>query len=128
MHIAGVFAPALIPIAIAYHLAHNFSSLIIQGQNVFILISDPLGLGWNLFGTANLYPNISILDAKIVWYVALISIVIGHMVSIFLTHLVALREFNNSSLASKASLPLTILMILFTAVSLIILAEPLIAN
>ncbi len=127
MYIAEIFAPTLIPIALAYHIAHNFSSLIIQGQNIFILSSDPLNQGWNLFGTANFYPNISILDAKTVWYVALISIVIGHVVSIFLTHLVAIKEFKNSAIAGKAVFPLTILMILFTAVSLMILAEPLVS-
>jgi hypothetical protein len=127
MYIAEIFAPTLIPIALAYHIAHNFSSLIIQGQNIFILSSDPLNQGWNIFGTANFYPNISILDAKTVWYVALVSIVVGHVVSIALTHLVAIKEFRNSAIAGKAVFPLTMLMILFTAVSLMILAEPLVS-
>jgi hypothetical protein len=125
LYISEKFAPSLIPIALAYHLAHNFSSLVIQGQSAFILVSDPLDQGLDLFGTANFYPNISIVNAETVWYVALISIVIGHVISILLAHLVALREFKSSVEASKACLPLTILMILFTAVSLIILAEPL---
>ena len=125
LYISEKFAPTLIPIALAYHLAHNFSSLIIQGQSAFILVSDPLDQGLDLFRTANFYPNISIVNAETVWYVALSSIVIGHMISILLAHLVALREFQSSVEASKACLPLTILMVLFTAVSLIILAEPL---
>ena len=124
-YIAEIFAPTLIPIALAYHVAHNFSSLVIQGQNIIALASDPLGMGWNLFGTANFYPNIAVLDAKTVWYIALSAIVIGHVVSIYLAHLVALREFKTAALASRAALPLTLLMIGFTAISLVILAEPL---
>ena len=124
-YIAEVFAPTLIPIALAYHMAHNFSSLVIQGQDIIALASDPLGMGWNLFGTANFYPNITVLDAKTVWYMALSAIVIGHVVSIYLAHLVALREFKTAALASRAALPLTLLMIGFTAISLLILAQPL---
>ena len=124
-YIAEVFAPTLIPIALAYHMAHNFSSLVIQGQDIIALASDPLGMGWNLFGTANFYPNIAVLDAKTVWYMALSAIVIGHVVSIYLAHLVALREFKTAALASRAALPLTLLMIGFTAISLLILAQPL---
>ena len=50
--IARRFVLTLIPIVIAYHLAHYLSYLLIQGQYVIPLASDPFGRGWDLFGTA----------------------------------------------------------------------------
>ncbi len=46
------FAHTLIPIAFAYALAHYFSLLVYQSQALGYLVSDPLGNGSNLFGTA----------------------------------------------------------------------------
>ena len=42
-----------IPIAFAYALAHYFSLLVFQGQALVHLVSDPLGHGADLFGTAD---------------------------------------------------------------------------
>ena len=50
--LARAFAHTLAPIAFAYVLAHYFSLLLCQGQAVGYLISDPLGNGSDLFGTA----------------------------------------------------------------------------
>ncbi len=37
------------------------ANMLVQGQNVVFLVSDPLGLGWNLFGTRGFVPNIAII-------------------------------------------------------------------
>ena len=44
----GAFAHTLVPIALAYVLAHYFSLLVCQGQAIGYLVSDPLGDGSNL--------------------------------------------------------------------------------
>jgi hypothetical protein len=44
--IARAFVYTLIPIAIGYHVAHYLVFLLIQGQYVVPLISDPFGFGW----------------------------------------------------------------------------------
>src|SRR6185369_15905490 len=49
--IARRFALSLVPIAIGYHLAHYLTFLLIQGQYIIPLASDPFGWGWNLLGT-----------------------------------------------------------------------------
>ena len=49
---ARSFAFTLVPIAIGYHLAHYLTFLLVQGQYIIPLVSDPFGNGWNLFGTA----------------------------------------------------------------------------
>jgi hypothetical protein len=117
-------AYTLIPIAAAYNVAHNFSNLVIQGQTFLQLLSDPLGRQWDLFGTAKLYPDIGIIDAKITWFIAVFSIVMGHVISIWLSHRVALRYGRPPVRTSLATLPLTLLMIFYTAVSLLVIAEP----
>ena len=51
LEVAKTFVLALVPIALAYNLAHFISLLAIQGQNLVPLASDPFGVGWDLFGT-----------------------------------------------------------------------------
>lgn len=124
--IVYAFALTLVPIAIAYYIAHYLSTLLVQGQQVIPLLSDPLGLKWDLFGTANFRPDIGIIDARVTWYVAIGAIVTGHVIAIWLAHHVALREFGAPRKAAIASVPLTVLMVIYTAVSLSIIAEPMV--
>ena len=125
--IAARFVPALVPIAAAYNVAHNFSNLLIQGQTVFQLLSDPLGRQWNLFGTARFYPDLTIVDARLTWYVAVGSIVVGHVMSIWLSHRIALDLRLSASRTARFTLPLTILMVAYTAISLTVIAEPMVS-
>ena len=37
------------------------------------LLSDPYGRQWDLFGTARFYPDISLVDARLTWAVALVA-------------------------------------------------------
>jgi len=120
------FVLTLIPIAAAYTLAHNFSSLLIQGQNVIAMLSDPLGRKWNLFGTAGHYANIGLIDARTTWYVAIGAIVAGHVLSVWLAHRIALRDYTTQRQAVLATLPLTLLMVFYTAISLSVIAEPMV--
>lgn len=124
--IARMFVQSLVPIAVAYLIAHNMANLLIQGQLLIPLLSDPLGRKWNLFGTAGFEPDIGIIDARITWYVAISAIVIGHVIAVWLAHRVALREFGSARRAVIASIPLTVLMIVYTAISLSVIAEPLV--
>ena len=96
----------------------------IQGQNIFFLISDPLSMGWNLFGTAEYRPNIGVIDAGTTWYLAVSSIVIGHIIALVVSHRLILKAAPATGAVSLVTLPQTILMILFTMLSLIIIAEP----
>jgi hypothetical protein len=126
--VAQLFLPALIPIAVGYLLAHNFSGLVIQGQHVLTLLSDPLGRQWNLWGTAGPGLNIGLVDAQTTWYVALFSIVAGHVMSVWWSHQLALGHWKNTRFALKACVPLTLLMIAYTAMSLFIIAQPLVEH
>jgi len=60
------------------------------------------------------------------WYVAIGAIVAGHVISIWLAHRVALRELGTPRRALLATVPLTALMLAYTAISLTIIAEPMV--
>ncbi len=69
--VARLFAYTLVPIAVAYNIAHNCANFVVQGQQLVALASDPLGLKWSLFGTTNFRPDIGLIDARVTWCVAM---------------------------------------------------------
>lgn len=125
-YLARSFVYSLVPIALAYHLAHYLTFLLIQGQWMIPLISDPLARGWNLFGTAGYRPDIGIVGARFAWITAVTAIVIGHIVAVYAAHVVALRGLGDSSLALRSQYPMLVLMVFYTVVSLWILAQPIV--
>jgi hypothetical protein len=126
--VAQLFVLSLVPIAIAYHLAHYFTYLLIQGQLLIRLASDPLGFGWNLFGTARYRPDIGIVGARAVWYTAVVAIVVGHVLAVYVAHVVALREYRDRRAALRSQLPMLVLMVGYTVVSLWIIAQPIVES
>ncbi len=124
--VARLFVLSLVPIAIAYHLAHYFTYLLIQGQLLIRLASDPLGLGWNLLGTARYRPDIGLVGARAVWYTAVVAIVLGHVIAVWVAHVVALREYRDRRAALRSQLPMLVLMVGYTVASLWIIAQPIV--
>ncbi|MGH6618815.1 MAG: hypothetical protein ACREF6_04680 [Alphaproteobacteria bacterium] len=121
---ARLFVLTLIPIALAYHLAHYFSLLLIAGQLVIPLASDPFGFGWDLFGTALYRIRIDIVDAKLVWHVAVTAIVLGHVAAVYLGHRIAVAVYPTARAALRSQVPMLALMVGYTMTSLWILAQP----
>lgn len=119
---------SLMPIAFAYHVAHYFSYLFIQGQRVIALISDPFGWGWDVIGTATYTPDISLIDAEFAWGFGLSAIVIGHVLAIYSAHVIASRTFYSLSGILKSQIPLMLLMIVYTVLSLWILSQPIVSH
>ena len=124
--VARSFALTLVPIAIGYHLAHYLTFLLVQGQYIIPLASDPFGFGWNLFGTAGYRVDIGIVDARFAWYSAVTAILLGHVAAVYLAHLKAMDVFDTRGAVLRSQVPLTALMVLYTIVSLTILAEPIV--
>lgn len=122
--IAGLFVFSLVPIAVAYHLAHYFSYLLTAGQYIIPLASDPFGFGWDIFGTAGYEEKIGLVGARFVWYSAVIAIVVGHVFAVGIAHFVALRTFNTAAAALRSQIPFLFLMVAYTMVSLWILSQP----
>jgi len=121
-----LFVPTLLPIAFAYHLAHYLSYLLVAGQVVIPLASDPFGWGWNLFGTARYKVDAGVVGARFAWYASLIVIVLGHVVAMYVAHRLALARFADPRVARRSQYPLAALMVAYTMLSLWILAQPIV--
>lgn len=120
------FVLTLVPIAIAYHVAHYFSLFFLGGQYVIPLISDPLGRGWDLFGTAQYQLDIGLVTPRLQWSVAVIAVVLGHVCAIYLSHVTALRRFADRRAALRSQIPMVALMVMYTMLSLWILSQPIV--
>jgi hypothetical protein len=124
LEVARSFALTLIPIAIGYHVAHYLVFLLVQGQYIIPLLSDPLGRGWDLIGTAGHRIDIAVVGARFAWYTALGAIVTGHVLAVYLAHVRAMAVFGRSRVAIGTQVPLTALMVVYTFIGLSITAEP----
>jgi hypothetical protein len=126
VEVACAFVLTLVPIAVAYHLAHYFSLLLTAGQFIIPLASDPFGYGWDLFGTANYKVDLGVVSPYVFWYGAVSLIVIGHVIAVMLAHAAAVRVFGGGKAAIVSQIPMMVLMIAYTTLSLWILAQPVI--
>jgi hypothetical protein len=122
--LARWFALTFLPIAIAYHFAHYLAYLLLTGQYFIPTLSDPFGFGWDLFGTAAYQANIALIDAKFAWTVAIIAIIIGHVIAVYLAHLTASRLFADHRRVTLSQLPMLAVMVGYTMLSLWIIAQP----
>ena len=122
--VAGYFVLTLLPIAIAYHLAHYVVYLLLTGQFIIPTLSDPFGFGWDLFGTASYKADIGLVGAKFAWYTGVIAIVTGHMIAVYLAHRTALHLFSDGVRSLRSELPMLALMVAYTMTSLWIIAQP----
>jgi hypothetical protein len=119
------FALPLLPIALVYNITHYYTLIQSQGIKIISLASDPFGWGWDLFGTAQWMRYTIVPDAGTVWHVQVALIVLGHIVSVYLSHRVALRLFPSQRQAVISQIPMLLLMVIFTTVGLWILSQPL---
>jgi hypothetical protein len=115
------FAHSLVPIILAYAIAHYFSFLIFEGQIGLVRLSDPFGAGWDLFGTSDWKVNYTFVTPATIWYVQVAAIVIGHIGGVVLAHDRAIAMFDREA-AIRTQYALLAVMILFTASGLLILS------
>ena len=118
--VAASFAHSLVPIALAYAVAHYFTLVIFEGQLLWASISDPLGSGRDVFGTAG-YRISFWLSPTTIWYVQLAAIVSGHIAAIALAHDRALAIFPKAR-AVRSQYAMLALMVGLTGLGLVLLA------
>ena len=124
--LAAAYVYSLLPIAIAYQVAHYFTYLLVQGQAIISHLSDPFGWGWNLFGTAGYDVRVGVVGAAFVWYSQVTLIVAGHVVAVYVAHEISLRFLRDPWRALRSQLPMLALMILYTVSTLWILSRPIV--
>ncbi|MDX6715256.1 MAG: hypothetical protein QOH30_1814 [Baekduia sp.] len=120
--LAGAFAHTLIPIALAYVVAHYFSLLAYQGQALAALASDPLGDGSNLLGTASTTINYTWISATGIWYVQVAALVLGHVAGLTLAHDRALAMYDKVRDATRSQYWMLAVMVAFTSLGLWLLS------
>jgi hypothetical protein len=116
------FVHSLIPIALAYVIAHYCSLLLYQGQAIAYLASDPLGHGSNIFGTADKTIDYSVITANGVWYVQVVALVLGHACGLALAHDRALSTYHSARAATRSQYWMLVVMIGFTSLGLWLLS------
>ncbi|HEU5084700.1 MAG TPA: hypothetical protein VFU14_15265 [Acidimicrobiales bacterium] len=114
------WAPSLIPIALGYTIAHYFSLLVFEGQSFVALLSDPLGEGWDLFGTAADTVDYTVVTADQIAYVQVAAIVIGHVAGVVAAHDRAVERYSPRT-AVVSQYPLLAVMIAYTVSGLLLL-------
>jgi hypothetical protein len=118
------FAHTLIPIALAYLVAHYFSLFVFQEQAQFTyLLSDPLGTATtDLFGTAGGGIDFTILSATAIWYIQVGALVGGHVLGLMLAHDRALVYWPDYRRATASQYWMLAVMVAFTCFGLYLLS------
>ena len=118
------FAHTLIPIALAYLVAHYFSFFVFQEQAQFgFLLSDPLGTGTtDLFGTASWEVDYKVLSANAIWYVQVAALITGHVIGLMLAHDRALVYWPDYRNATASQYWMLAVMVAFTCFGLYLLS------
>jgi hypothetical protein len=125
----SAFALTLVPIALVYNAAHNYSYVMVQSQGLIPLLNDPLAKGWSLWpAVVGLKPSFALAQASTVWYAQVVLIVLGHVIAVYLSHLRAGERFRTAQRALLSQYPMLLLMVMYTMTSLWILAQPITAG
>jgi len=119
---AGRTIVSFLPIAAGYHIAHYLVLLLINGQYALQALSDPFGLGWDLFHVGEHFVSTSFTGTYdsmlIIWNLQSFSIVAGHVIAIVLAH--KLSGAGNS----WRDVPMMALMVFYTVFGLWLLSTP----
>ena len=118
--LADAFSPSLIPIAAAYTIAHYFSYLLLEGQQILAHISDPFGRGWDLFGTATYLVDYTAISTGTIAWTQTAAIAVGHVLAVAVAHDRAVERWPRR-LAMRSQYPMLGVMIAYTVIGLLLL-------
>ncbi|MEP7361024.1 MAG: hypothetical protein ABI744_05525 [Chloroflexota bacterium] len=107
----------LLPVALGYLVAHYLSYLLVDGQRIIAALNDPLLRGQNLlpFDLGFWEPTLP-LPTSVLWSLQLAAVVGGHIVGAWAGHAEMAREKTGTTVL--AQLPLAVLMVVLTTITL----------
>ncbi|MBR9764359.1 MAG: hypothetical protein GYB53_12740 [Rhodobacteraceae bacterium] len=114
-------APAILPIAYAYHLAHYLPAALVEGQYLLNMVRHSLGLPEGTVTTGFFNRQASV---RVIWLSQATAVVLGHVLAILMSHAAAIRLHGSHRRASLSQAPLALFMILYTLFGLWLLASP----
>lgn len=121
---ANSFAPSLIPILWAYHIAHYAQLFVDQSQSFIFRLSNPFGnfdaegnplTDW--FGTATGVVDLNLINVDLIAWVQALAIVIGHVLAVLYAHDLAVTRFNHKN-AAKSQQTMLFVMVLYSVAGL----------
>ena len=123
-----LFAPAVLPIALGYHIAHYLPSFLVESQYALVALSDPLLNGSDLLGLGEFYVSTGFFNSqasvRVIFLAQVTAVVVGHMPAVVLSHIIALSILPAKRRAMQSQLPLACFMIGYTFFGLWLLASP----
>ena len=127
-NIIGINSIALLPIALAYHIAHYLTSFLVNIQYSYKVASDPLNNGMDLLNLGDFNVTTSFFNTietvKLIWFIQAAAIVIGHVIAVLLAHSICEGYLKTKSSVLISQFPISIFMIGYTFLGLWILSTP----
>ena len=115
------FAPSLVPIIVGYVVAHYLTLLVEYGQQTLVYLSDPMGRGDDLLGTADLQVTYWLSRHQtFLAYSKVLAIVGGHVLGVVAAHDKAMKLLSRRHQLT-GQLPLLMVMVGFTVSGLYLL-------
>ena len=109
----GAFVHSVVPIAVGYAVAHYFSLLVFEGQQAWILASDPFATGADWFGTADWTVDFTRVSPRVISLVQIGAVVVGHILGVVAAHDRAIALFKGRA-AVRGQYPLLAVMVAYT--------------
>ena len=107
----------LLPVAVGYLVAHYLAYLLVDGQRIIAALNDPLLRGANLLPLdLGFWEPSLFLPTAVLWSIQLAAVVGGHIVGAWAGHAQMARAEGGTTVA--AQLPLAILMVVLTTITL----------
>jgi hypothetical protein len=124
---AAALGAGLLPVAVGYLVAHYIVFLLVDGQRIAHALNDPLQRGDNLLAfDLGFHEPTLFLPTAVVWSLQLAAVVGGHIVGAWAGH--AALERSDAGSATRRQLPLALLMVGLTTVTLWSLGQAVIAE
>lgn len=121
--LAFTLSLTILPIAFVYNLTHYFTLILVRTPVLPYLLTDPFGFEWNPLNLPHL-GDPPVLNMAIVWHVEVALILVGHVLSVWLAHRVALRLFPSRRDAVISQVPMLVLMMAYTILGLWVISLP----
>ena len=116
------FGHSMLPIAFAYHVTHYLSLLLFESQTFLYRFNDPIGTGLDLFGINQVTVEY-FLDPLPYWTIQVVVTLLGHMLSVFLAHDLAVKLFGHEQ-SDKTQYIFLLITVVLTLQALFVLSVP----
>ncbi|MWG33170.1 hypothetical protein [Halomarina oriensis] len=113
------FAPTVLPIAAAYEVAHTYPAVVTRTATLVDLSLAPVGV--------TLPDPLAWLSVPAFWGSQVVLVVLGHVVAVVAAHLAAVARYETPRAARRGHLPLVVVMVGYTVLSLWIVSRPVVA-